>query len=318
MTHRDKWIIALSAIWAAGLLVWPRPTNLASDSVVPLSRREGLYKSTLTEANLGLLGVRFYESFEGKKRWKIESEFAELHRSENLAFMRGVNALFFVASSGNEVVTVSDFGRSFMDKHEIELYGNVAIRSKQGYEFTMEKLNYFSETHSFQTTDVVKMRGPDVESPTMFLEGVGLNADLDEERFVLKKDIVASRQLRSSQWMYIKSQKGEFNTGTGQAKFQKRVRATMPDMVIQSEELELLLKKGDDDVIDVRQAVRINHKDKVAKADMAHIELGTDRIILKGRASVVNQGNELRGEQIIIHTDDDRIEVEQAQGRISQ
>lgn len=134
----------LAGVWALALILWPVPSNLRSwDSQGDGPRQtasagEGLYKSELTEANFGLLGVRFYESMGTRRSWNIRSEFAELHRQEkNYAFMKRVDADFFAINSGNVVHTKSDYGRSYFGKRMVELEGNVIVNSAKGYRFLM-------------------------------------------------------------------------------------------------------------------------------------------------------------------------------------
>src|SRR5688572_7276667 len=91
----------ISILWAVLVVMWPESSN---ENLAPGDKQvsgEGLYKSSLTKANFGLLGVRFYQTQSGRKRWKINSEFAELHRKENYAFLEEVTAEFNAGKTGN-------------------------------------------------------------------------------------------------------------------------------------------------------------------------------------------------------------------------
>ena len=160
-------IYLVGAFWFAIVIFWPLQSDMRLRRADERQQKTGedLYKSTITNANFGLLGVRFYDSSEGKKHWFMRSKFAELHRKENYAYLQEVNTEFFAEKTGNVISTKSNYGRSLIEKEQVELEGNVMIRSKRGYLFTMDKLNYNGKTHEFETEDLVKMRGPVVSAP---------------------------------------------------------------------------------------------------------------------------------------------------------
>jgi LPS export ABC transporter protein LptC/lipopolysaccharide transport protein LptA len=308
---------ALGAAWFVVVLLWPLETNRFQFSGVGpgASPRDGLYQSNLTKANFGLLGVDFYETSEGRKHWNIRSDFAELHRRENYAFLKQVDADFFAEKTGNLVNTTSDFGRSWLDKRLVHLEGNVLIHSRQGYLFAMNAVDYTGATHQFHSTDWVTMRGPDLSRPTMYLRGIGLTADIDREHFLLKRKVSARKKLAGQEWLRITSQSGEFFTNESVAVFTGKVKSVMPKIDIDSDEFRLTSNK-DKEFIAAKGNVTLRNRDRVGTAESAYIELGGDRIELAGKARVGSKGNEVTGHVIRIYTDDDRIEVEQAQGKV--
>ncbi len=278
---------------------------------------EGLYKSSLTRANFGLLGVRFYESVAGRKRWNIRSRFAEMHRKENYAFLEEVNADFFAEKTGNVVVTRSDYGRSLIDKNMVDLEGNVVIRSKRGYRFNMEKLRYHGEDHHFTSEDPVQMKGPDVERPTMILRGTGLWADVDNEHFKLKRNVAAQKKMSTKEWIKINSRMGEFFTEEQHAIFTGKAHAILPTAEIDSDVFEIAIT-NDRESLTANGNVRLVNRDRIGRAESAFLEVGTGKIVLEGKAQIDSKGNLIEGRRITLYTDDDRIEVEGAEGKVEQ
>lgn len=311
--------LALTAAWFALLVLWPKPSNqmLARESVEEENTGEGLYKSKITNANFGLLGVQFYESNQDVKRWHILSNFAELHRKENYAFLKEVTANFFAVKTGNAVVTKSDYGRSWTEKDLVELEGNISIESKKGYYFTMDKLNYDSKSHEFSTEDSVNMRGPNRNAPSMLLKGTGLSADIDEEHFILKRNVTAHKRLKKKEWMIVHSNSGEFFTNESRAIFLSKVKATLPKAVIRSDILEI---QGDDgeESIEARGGVVLKSRDRTGYAENAYIEVGGNKITLEGKARVESKDTKTHGRRIVMYSDDDKIEVTEAKGEVRQ
>lgn len=310
-------VYALAFSWGVLLVLWPEAGNEVA-SLHDESKQatgEGLYKSSLTKANFGLLGVRFYQSSEGKKRWNIKSDFAELHRKENYAFMQVVTAEFLAGKTGNVVLTTSRYGRSLLDKQSVELEGDVTVRSKKGYLFTMDKLNYDGKSHEFTSDDVVNMRGPDIQRPKMTLRGTGLLADVDSEHFFLKKNVTAQRKLSSGDSLRITSRSGEFFTEEQRSVFISKVHSVLPKIGIDSDVLEVSLA-DEKESMEAHGNVVLKSRDRVGYADSAFLEVGTNRIVLEGKARVDAKDNQIRGRRILLFTDDDRIEVEEAEGKV--
>jgi len=309
--------IALGA-WILGLTLWPRATSEGpSPPGEAKSTNERLYKSRLTEANFGLLGVQLFETNEGKRRWNIRAKFAELHRKENYAFLKEVDTDFFAEKTGNVINTKSDYGRSLVDKQRVELEGHVTIHSRHGYLFTMDKLTYLSENHSFHTEERVQMKGPKPQRPVMLIRGSGLRAEIDDEHFFLKRNVTAHKRLKNNEWLRIQSKTGEFFTQSQRAIFEGAVHSQMPAMTIDSERFELSVEKEMEKVA-ADGNVLLYHKDRVASAKHLEIELGGNRIVLEGSARIDSKGNQIRGKRILLFTDDDRIEVEEAEGDLTQ
>ncbi len=302
-----------AALWVFALWFIPVAVDRPqSNSTV--ERSSELYEWQGTKANFGMLNARFYETLEDKSRWKIHSEFAELHRRDDYTYMKTVVAEFTSMKSGNVVRTQSDYGRSYLSRKVVEMNGDVRITSKQGYLFRMESLTYSGRTRQFQSPDLVRMEGPDPARPRMRLRGMGMNGNVDNEYFFLKKQIHAERRLGTTgEWLKIDSQTGEFFTGEQRSIFSGKVKALMPKMTVDCDKLRLVLS-GDTEDIEARGNVKILTRGRTAYADTASLVVGGNQILLEGKARVDSKDNQIRGKKILLFTDEDRIEVEEAEG----
>jgi LPS export ABC transporter protein LptC/lipopolysaccharide transport protein LptA len=309
-------IYAFTVLWFSVVLFWPRSSNNNRDQEEGSQNlaQEDLYRANLTQANFGLLGVRFYESVEGQPRWKIESQFAELHRKENYAFLKGVTANFFSEATQNKILTKSDYGRSWSEKNYVELDGNVSIESGQGYLFWMNHLNYDGKKHEFSSNDTVQMKGPNINRPIMFLKGTGLNAQINKEHFILNQNVSSQKKLENGQWLKIFAKAGEFFTNESRAVFIGGVKSMMPDIKITSDIFELSSEEGQENVQAFGNVI-LKNKDRIGYAQKAYLEIGGSEIILEGKARIEADGNVIEGKRIKLYSDDDKIEVEEAEGR---
>jgi LPS export ABC transporter protein LptC/lipopolysaccharide transport protein LptA len=318
MQQLKKYRIAIAIVWGLILFFWPASSDRTRGPQKNSPEvGEGLYKTSQTKANFGLQGVRFYETTLNKPRWNIESKFAELHRKENYAFLQDVSSNFYAEATGNVVTTKSDYGRCQLDSSEVLLEGNVVVHSKRGYLFELPRLKYVGKRHEFYSDDAVEMKGPSVDRPSMTLRGIGLKADIDREYFTVKRNVVAQKKLRNSEWIKITSQTGEFHTEDQHAFFQGSVNSILNSARIQSDSLELVVS-DQKELINARGNVVLHTKKRKAHADTALLEAGSSQIVLEGRASVDADDNQIRGRRILLYSDEDRVEVEQAEGRIRQ
>ncbi len=304
---------AIAAIWMAGL--WYLPVALERpETATSIETSSELYSWKGTKANFGMLKARFYETVQDRSHWKILSEFAELHRREDYAFLTTVAAEFTSAKSGNVVKTTSQFGRTYLTRKDVELNGNVQIQSQQGYLFRMENLTYSGRSHQFQSADLVSMEGPDPLKPKMRLRGTGLIGNADSEHFILKKNVTGERRLGGSgAWMKITSLQGEFYTAESRSLFIGRVKAILPKMAVDCDKLRLVVADETED-IEARGNVKVTTRGRTAYADTAVLQVGGSQILLEGKARVDSKDNQIRGRRILLFTDEDRIEVDDAEG----
>lgn len=277
----------LLTVWFLLVWLWPAasPDSNSDKEKDEVPTQEDLYRSNLTQANFGLLGVRFFESQDGEPQWEINSDFAELHRAENYAFLKKVKANFSSAATQNKISSESDYGRSWTDKNKIELEGNVSVQSSKGYIFLMNRLNYDGKKHELNTSESVQMKGPNINKPIMWLNGTGLKANIDQEHFILKHNVSAKKKLENGDWLKITSQSGEFFTADSKAVFIENVV--------------------------------MRNKNQSGYADKAFLEVGGNEVILEGNAKIESDNNTIEGKRIKLFTDDDRIEVDEAEGRTS-
>jgi lipopolysaccharide transport protein LptA len=219
--------------------------------------------------------------------------------------------------SGNVVRAESDYGRSYLSRKVVDLNGDVRITSKQGYRFRMENLTYQGMSRQFSSPDLVKMEGPDPEKPRMRLRGTGLIGHVDNEHFFLKKQVHGERRLGGSgDWLKIDSQQGDFFTGEQRSIFSGKVKAVMPKMTVDCDKLKLLLS-GESEDIEATGNVKVLMRNRAAYADTASLVVGGNQILLEGKARVDSKDNQIRGRKILLFTDEDRIEVEEAEGSSS-
>ena len=88
----------------------------------------------------------------------------------------------------------------------------------------------------------------------------------------------------------------------------------MPDIKITSDIFELSSEEGQENVQAFGNVI-LKNKDRIGYAQKAYLEIGGSEIILEGKARIEADGNVIEGKRIKLYSDDDKIEVEEAEGR---
>lgn len=313
------WLRVLGTAWAAIVLAWPVSSQDGTRAPAAASAAESLYRATASStAMLGLKGVRLYQSNEGKPRWKMVAEGAEIFRAENYCLFQRIDAEFF-STSGNVVRSSSDYGSSKLnpqsDFEEIELQGNVVVVSSQGYRMRVDTLVYDGPKHQLRSGDPVELTGPDPAKPAVVLKGKGLIGDVEVERFRLLKDVTVDRQLSGSERrLKVSARTGEFFTAEHRAVFSKNAKARLPELEVQADRIELAFG-GALESMQAQGGVRLKSRDRQGRADAATFDLSTGAVVLKGTAEVSSPEGEVKGNRISFDMDGDRFEVDSAEGR---
>jgi LPS export ABC transporter protein LptC/lipopolysaccharide transport protein LptA len=313
------WVRALGTAWTVVIVAWPVPSQEGSRAPAASASAESLYRPTEdSTAMLGLRGVRLFQSSEGKPRLRMVAAGAEIFRSENYCLFQKIDAEFF-ASSGKLIRAESDDGRSKLDAQsdfeEVELRGNVVVRSSEGYRMRVDTLVYDAPKHQLRSNDPVEIVGPNAARPTLVLKGKGLVGDVDEERFRLHRDVTVDRQLSGTdRRLKVSAQSGEFFTAQHRAVFTKSARARLPNLEVQADRIELAFG-GALEAMEAQGDVRLKSGDRSGRANGATFDLSTGAVVLRGAAEVVSPDGEVKGQRISFDLNGDRFEVDAAEGR---
>jgi lipopolysaccharide transport protein LptA len=143
-----------------------------------------------------------------------------------------------------------------------------------------------------------------------------MKAFIDSEHFMIRKNVFSKKKIKNSDWMYVNAMKGEFFTSQNRAIYQGNVKSRMPDLTILGQKLEIKFNEKEGDSFFVQDKVQMYHKNRHAKAERAFIEMSSNKILLEGNASVDSKGNIISGKKITLYMDEDKIDVEDAEGRI--
>jgi LPS export ABC transporter protein LptC len=141
-------------------------------------------------ADSQMQGITLIEQADQATAWEILAERAEFNENANLAIAHGVRARLFQ----DDITLLSlEANRSIVqrDTGNITMQGRVRIMHQDGYTMTTKALDWRAEARQLYTDEAVELEGPSAH-----ITGIGLQSDVDHQRFHLEHHVHASFRLR--------------------------------------------------------------------------------------------------------------------------
>jgi len=156
------------------------------------TRQAGTSPSLSLPQNVGsqMQGIKLIEQADQATAWEILAERAEFSENANLAVAHGVRARLF---QDDTALFSLEASRSIVqrDTGNITMQGHVRIIHQDGYTMTTKALDWRAEARQLHTDETVELKGPSAH-----ITGVGLQSDIDQQRFHLEHHVHASFRLR--------------------------------------------------------------------------------------------------------------------------
>lgn len=135
-------------------------------------------------------GIKLIEQADQSTAWEILAEQAEFSENENLAVAHGVRAQLF---QDDTALLTLEANRSIVqrDTGNITMQDGVRILHQNGYTMTTTTLDWLAEARQLHTDEAVEVEGPSVH-----ITGMGLQSEVDQQRFHLEHNVHASFRLR--------------------------------------------------------------------------------------------------------------------------
>jgi LPS export ABC transporter protein LptC len=135
-------------------------------------------------------GIKLIEQADQSTAWEILAAHAEFSEHANLAVVREVRAQLF---QDHIALVFVEADRSIVqrDTGNMTMQGQVRVRHQDGYTMTTKTLDWLAKARQLHTDEAVELEGPSV-----YITGIGLQSDVDQQRFHLEHNVHASFRLR--------------------------------------------------------------------------------------------------------------------------
>jgi LPS export ABC transporter protein LptC/lipopolysaccharide transport protein LptA len=265
-------------------------------------------------------GMHMIETHEGGKEWELWSDRARSLKTKEMLELEVVKAIFF-SDSGTTFTVTGKTGSVQVKSKDLQVDGDVLTKSSNGYVFRTQTVDYDSGSRTMRSAHPVEMTGPkDAAGLGLQLTGVGMEAKLDQNTMEILSDVRSTRNLDKGRKAHIRSRRARFSAADRTAKFFGDVVLDMDSMRITGPEATFEYDSGSDVLKSVvfSGGARVSDMDKWATAQNVRVDFEKDQFVFKGSPRVVQNNDELRGEEIIFLDGGKRVQVKSARAKVDE
>jgi LPS export ABC transporter protein LptC len=265
-------------------------------------------------------GMHMIETHEAAKEWELWSDRAVSLKAQEKLELEKVKAKFF-SDSGVTFDVIGKKGIVETKAKNLKVEGDVVITSSNGYTFKTPSMNYDSNSRRIVTDQPVEMIGPkDANNNALKLTGVGMQASLANSTMEVLRDVKAQKELEGDRKVVIRSHRSFFSGKDRTAKFLGDVILDMDNMRITGPEAQFLYDSKKDIVKNVifTGGAKVSDADKWATAQNLNVDFEANRFVFRGNPRVVQNNDELRGEEIVFLDGGKRVQVSRARAKVDE
>ncbi|NOQ51261.1 MAG: LPS export ABC transporter periplasmic protein LptC [Desulfuromonadaceae bacterium] len=168
-------ILILIAVLFLGTVIWRHLRQ---------QRPEDLLNALPKQIDLALEQLHYTQTEEGRRRWTLDADKAEYQRQQGQVSLKTVQLTLFEAGRLGQVRLQADQGLLDQEERQVEVWGNVIIKTERGEQLYTERLHYDDQQRRLYTDEPVRLL-----SERMELTGIGMQVDLEQEQLLIKKEV---------------------------------------------------------------------------------------------------------------------------------
>lgn len=285
---------------------------------------------TTTETNEQvMLGVHLTETHETGKDWELWAEKAYNFKEDGSWVIEKVKIRIFgqqdgVSNKNTYYDVTGDKGQIDPKRKNIIIdggEGEVQTLTSNGYLLKTKKILYETDLKTLKSDSEIKMFGPEIKGESRLeLTGYGMLTDLTTNELKILENIKAKKTLKSGQLVTVSSQSATFNSANYTAKFNKNVVADYGSYRVtgQLATLEVDPRYHNVDLVTVQDQVRLSDLNRWAVADKVKIYPEQRKMVLSGAPRMIQNNNELSGEEITFFEQGSQIQVKKPKARFDK
>lgn len=329
MTRRNAVILALLFVILVVeiLIVAPKEVGTSvADDLKAAKAVDAANKKAAGEKNLSgqiMQGVHSYGAKGQVQEWELWADRAVRPKEDAEWTAQKVKVNFF-ADNGVMYTVTGERGQVDPEKKDIKIDGNVVTRSSNGYVFKSQAVDYNSKARKLVSPGAVEMLGPrDQNGGDIHLNGGTLDADFGTNEINITNHVKANRKVvigsqHEEKTAHIAAQRALFSGRTNLAQFYGDVVIDVEAMQISGPRAKFAYDPTSKelDSMQVEGGVHVTDDDKFATSGSVDLSLKDDRVVFSGSPRVVQNGDELVGDQIVLTDGGKKVEVSNARAQI--
>lgn len=272
------------------------------------------------DVDQSMRGMHMIETQDGRKEWELWSDHAASLRTEEVLELDSVKADFF-SESGVTFNVTGKKGTVKVKTKDLKVIGDVVIRSSNGYVFRTPYMEYSSKEKMLSTDGRVEMIGPrDSKGNSLKLTGMGMVANSENSTMTVLRDVRAEKTLDDNRKAFIRSHRSQFSGKDRSARFLGDVILDIDSMRITGPEARFQYDSNRDTVKSVvfSGGARVSDADKWATAQNVRVDFDDNKFVFRGSPRVVQNNDELRGEEIVFLDGGKRVQVRGARAKVDE
>ncbi|MFO7982902.1 MAG: LPS export ABC transporter periplasmic protein LptC [Desulfuromonadales bacterium] len=139
-----------------------------------------------SKGDVSLKKVRYTETSEGIRKWTLVADGVEYWRDREISRLENIELTFYRDDSENDLLLTARQGRFHLDNREVEVWGDVVLKTEDGMTFRSERAFYSDQTSQISSQEKVNLtyEGMDVDA-------VGMRYNLETRRLNLLSEVDA-------------------------------------------------------------------------------------------------------------------------------
>ena len=317
---RKKWnsvffAVLFSLLFFELLIGFPVHTERAE----PLEESlESLGGDSLAEKRFD--GVHLVETKEGRQDWELFADSAESFEAINEWRLEHVKVQLYKQNK-LQFTIVGNKGKVNTSTKNLEVHGDVTTTSSNGYVFTSPSIFYVADNRKLFTRDPVRMKSPrDEEGQNLEIKGIGMETFVDEQVMRIQSQVRARRGNSSAQELEIQSSQAEFSSFEHKAQFSGKVEVKAKAVLLEAPFVDLRYATGTQTLqsLEAKGGVKLSDSNKFATAESIFFQPRTNEFRLVGRPRVVQDQDEILGEEIALLDGGKRIRVDKIRAHVER
>jgi LPS export ABC transporter protein LptC len=273
-------------------------------------------RSSVATMSQRMHGVQLFGTTLGHKEWELQAISAEAFKDKGTWDLQGVKVKFF-GNAGSTYTVTGESGSVQTETKDMEIRGNVVTTTSEGYVFKTKSLKYGAKNKELVTPEEVVITGPKENGPFQ-LSGRDFKATLDTSVMTLKRDVEGIKELSAEKTMNIKSVWSRINGKTGGAHFEDQVQVDLEAVRMTGESADFEYEK-DSHVLKsllMKGNVKVTDQRHWASSQYAQVLFAENEFVLYGHPRVIQDDNELRGEEIRFLDGGKQVSITKARARV--
>lgn len=225
----------------------------------------------------------------------------------------------FYASNGVVYTVTGKTGGVDPDTYAMWVKGDVLTKSSNGYTFRTQSVFYDSKLKRLHSPNEVEMDGPaEVNGSRLELTGEDMSADLVSNQLKVNRKVRANRKVPGERVAKIQSNSALFSGQTNSAEFTGSVIMDLDTMRVTGPKAQFAYdpKSGQLESVMVAGGVRVTDSNKYATSGSLAVFFRDDRYVFRGSPRVVQNEDELIGDEIVFMDGGKKVQVLNARAQI--